>query len=200
MHPTRIKGNYKMDTITLKEDWKAPFTSSSYLNTLKQLLRFFFWGGLIIGIVFFVISFDTNAVFEGLKRGGLLLVLCMLGGPAVLIVLYIFLIPIILLFQIPKIISPNTYEFCVSEGRFLVKKNNSPIIDITLYDYLEHVFVVVRVNDMGGNALGNVLRIKYIKKGKEKTKEINLNYFNDKDKICLHQFMNSVNMYKMRGL
>ena len=122
-----------MDAITLKENWKVPFASSSYLTTFKQLLLFFFCGGLIVGIVFFVISFDTNAVIDWLKTGVLLLVYCMLGGPAFLIVSYIFIIPIILLFQIPKMISPNTYEFSLDEGRFLIKKNNRTKVDIFSY-------------------------------------------------------------------
>lgn len=185
-----------METITIKENWKAPFASSSYLTTFKQLLRFFFWGGLIIGLVFFVISFDTSSVFDWLKKGGLLLVCCMLGGPATLIVFFIFIIPIILLFQIPKMISPNTYEFGLGEGRFMMKKNNRTKVDVPLSDYIGCTFVTVTVNKMGGNDLGNLLRIEFLKTGKEATKEINLGYIPDDDKIQLRHFMMLVEAQK----
>ena len=181
-----------MNTITIKEDWKAPFSSPSYLNTFKQLLRLSFFVGLIIGVIFLVIYFDTNAVFEGLKKGVLMLVFCMIGGPLTLILFYLLIAPIILLFQLPKIISPNTFEFCVGDGAFMIKRNGRPIIDISLIDFQGYTFDAVTINNIGGNALGNILKIKYLNKGKQKEKNININYMRDENKVMLHQFMAGV--------
>ncbi len=70
-----------------------------------------------------------------------------------------------------------------------MKKNNSVKVDISLSDYIGCSFVTVTVNKMGGNDLGNSLKIEFLKKGKKTAKEINLAYISDEDIIQLRHFM-----------
>lgn len=183
-----------MDTIIVKENWKVPFVGPSIKKWLRQGLWFTTSCCVVMGVLALIYCCFLSdwSFLEGLKWGALWFAVSLVGGPLIILSLIICMLPFLLLFSLPKMISPNTYEFGLGEGRFLMKKNNSTKVDVPLSEYVGCTFVTVTVNKMGGNDLGNSLKIDFLKKGKKAAKEINLAYITDEDKIQLRHFMTLV--------
>lgn len=180
-----------METIIVKENWKTPFVGPSLKKWLKQGFWFATFCCIVMGVfaLIYCCFLSDWSFFEGLKWGAIWFVISLAGGPLIILSLLICIFPFLLLFSLPKMISPNTYEFGLDKGRFLMKKNNSVKVDISLSDYMGCAFVTVTVNKMGGNDLGNSLKIEFLKNGKKTAKEINLAYISDEDIIQLRHFM-----------
>lgn len=162
-----------METVIIKENWKVPFVGPSFKKWLRQGFWFATSCFIVMGVFALIYCcFLSDWTFlEGLKYGAFWFIVSLVGGPLFILSLVISLFPFLLLFSLPKMISPNTYEFGLGEGRFLMKKNNHIKVDVPLSDYIGCTFVTVTVNKMGGNDLGNMLKIEFLKNGKKQQKK-----------------------------
>jgi hypothetical protein len=187
-----------METITIKENWKAPFVGPSIKKGFKQVLLFMSSCCILMGLFALIYCCFCNNMpfYDGLKQGLFWFLASLLGGPLIMLCIIVTMFPFLLLFSIPKMIMPKIYEFSMEEGYFIIKMNNRIKVDVPLSDFLNCTFVVVTVNRMGGNDLGNSLKLEYLNKDKKVEKEINLSYIFDEDKVRLRHFMAQVLMYK----
>ena len=186
-----------METITIKESWKAPFVGP----TMKQMIKRVFWLSSFcftaIGVIAFFCILLGNPFPKGLLQGLGMLGISLLGGPLFMLCLFVVVYPMLLLLSIPIIIAPNTYEFSVGEGRFRMNKNDHTKMDLPLSELISYTFVVVKPYILvEGNSLGTTLKMEYMKKGKKAEKKINLGYMFDKDIIILREFMAKAMAYK----
>lgn len=175
-----------METVVVKENWKAAFKSISFKLLSKTMRKFLLYFGLAVGVFMALLS---------LGEGNWIMTLCFLFVSPILFYLTMVLCmllmsPMLVLFKIRTIISPRTYTFSLGHDIFSVQKNDKTMVEVPLED-----FNCYSMTSPYGTFLSELM-IFYAVNGKAVNKKVNLIDLYDEDKLCVRQFFENLTKQK----